>query len=88
LTYTEGEEKKVKRIFAIAGGSGITPIYQVIREIISMGDDLELIMLFGNKKEEDIVLRKELEALRPRLNLHYILDEPPQEWKGHSGYIT
>jgi NAD(P)H-flavin reductase len=48
-----------KRIFFIAGGSGITPIFQTILEIAHLQDDkTELILLFGNKTEEDIVLRK------------------------------
>lgn len=48
-----------KRIFFIAGGSGITPCYQIINEIINMKDeDVELILLFANKEEEDILLRK------------------------------
>jgi ferredoxin-NADP reductase len=29
--YTEGKKQIFKRIFFIAGGSGITPCYQVIR---------------------------------------------------------
>lgn len=45
----------------MAGGSGITPCYQVIREISKMkNEDIELILLFANKTEQDILLRKEL----------------------------
>lgn len=33
-----GKEMKKKRIFFIAGGSGITPCYQTIREIAKMPD--------------------------------------------------
>jgi NAD(P)H-flavin reductase len=41
---------KAKRIFFIAGGSGITPCYQIIKEIVNMKDeDIELILLFANK---------------------------------------
>jgi NAD(P)H-flavin reductase len=46
-------------MFFIAGGSGITPCYQIIKEIINMKDEnVELILLFANKEERDIVLRK------------------------------
>lgn len=47
-----------------------------------------MILLFANKTEADIVLKEELEKLRPRITLHYILDRPPSDWKGFSGYIT
>ena len=43
----------------IAGGSGITPVFQTLMEIANMPDEkIELIFLFANKTEEDIVLRK------------------------------
>lgn len=78
-----------KRIIFIAGGSGITPCYQTIREICNMpGEDIELILLFANKTEEDIVLRKELEELQPRLKIYYILDVGAADWKGFTGYVT
>ena len=73
----------------IAGGSGITPVYQTLMEIANMPDEkIELIFLFANKTEEDIVLRKELEDKSDRIKLHYILDNPPEGWKGFKGYVT
>lgn len=51
-------------------------------------ENIELILLFANKTEADIVLRKELEAMQPRLKLHYLLDKAPEEWKGHTGYVN
>ena len=55
----DGVQHKSKRILFVAGGSGITPCYQTIQEIVSMKDEtIELILLFANKTEEDIVLRK------------------------------
>lgn len=54
-----GKEMVKKRIFFIAGGSGITPCFQTIREIASMPkESIELVLLFANKTEGDIVLRK------------------------------
>ena len=44
--------------------------------------------MFANKTEEDIILRKELEAKSDRIKLHYILDNPPEGFKGYKGYIT
>ena len=47
----KGEPHKVKRVFFIAGGSGITPIFQVLMELARMKEPLELILLFANKTE-------------------------------------
>jgi len=47
-------------------------------------------VLFANKSEQDILMKKELEdaAKDPRVQIHYILDSAPPEWKGFTGYIT
>ena len=58
-------------------------------EIANMpGETIELIFLFANKREEDIVLRKELEAKGDRIKLHYILDDPSESWTGLKGYAS
>lgn len=78
----------------IAGGSGITPMVQVIKEILRNADDMTQIrLLFANLSEDDIILRNELDALAfmypDRLQIAYCLDNPPNEnWSGYSGYIT
>ena len=40
-------------------------------------EDIEMVLLSAHKKEEDIVLRKELEEMEPRVKVHFILDSPP-----------
>lgn len=45
-------------------------------------------MLFANKSEEDIVLRKEMEEWQPRVKVHFILDNPPENWNGFKGFAT
>lgn len=57
-------ESEVKRINMIAGGTGLTPMYQVMKAILSDPADLtELRLLYANQTEADILLRPELEAL-------------------------
>lgn len=73
----------------MAGGSGITPIFQTMMEIAAMKDEkIELVLLFANKTEEDIVLRKEIESTGGRIKIHYILDVANEDWKHYKGYIT
>lgn len=56
---------------------------------MSMKDEnVELILLFANKEEKDIVLRKELEGLQPRAKVHFILDKGDENWTGLRGFAT
>ena len=53
--------KKFKNLGLIAAGSGLTPILQIIRAVDQYKLDINISLLFCNKTEDDILLRKELE---------------------------
>ncbi|GAB5418368.1 MAG: phenylacetate-CoA oxygenase/reductase subunit PaaK [Crocinitomicaceae bacterium] len=50
-----------KNIVAIAAGSGITPIMSISKQIEEEGGNVRL--YFGNRTEQDIIFRSEIEAL-------------------------
>ena len=86
--------QSVKKMALIAGGTGITPMLQIIRAVLKDPEDkTQMWLIFANQTEADILLRKELEecAKDERFNLWYTLDRPPQEagkWKYSSGFIS
>lgn len=79
-----------KKIGMIAGGTGITPMLQIISAVLkNPNDHTELHLIFANQSEEDILLRKELEAIQSdRFKLHYTVDRPPANWKYSTGFIN
>ena len=84
-----------KNIGMIAGGTGITPMLQVIRKILSNKEDITRIhLIFANSREDDILLKSELNELAllhsNRFNLSYIVSEvaPDSSWSGHRGLVT
>ena len=86
----EPKKYKMKKIGMVAGGTGITPMLQVIRAILKdPNDKTEIWLIFANQTEEDILLRQELESIpKERFHLHYTLDRPPSVWKYSSGFIN
>lgn len=82
------------KIGMIAGGTGITPMFQVAMAFLKdPNNTTEFSLLFANVTEEDILLREELDDLAKRFpkrfKVYYVLDKPPQSgWKGGSGFIT
>lgn len=91
-----GKEQKSynkKRFGFIAGGSGITPCMQVVRDMLKRSNDgTKIWLLYANVTEGDILLRQELESLavqhKDRFSLHYTLDKAPKDWKGSEGWIV
>ena len=84
------KEYKMNKIGMVAGGTGITPMLQVLRAILKdPSDATEVWLIFANQTEEDILLRQELERISSKkFHLHYTLDRPPKGWKYSSGFIT
>ena len=92
--------RKIRRLGLIAGGSGITPMYQILNEILKEQSslppgervDIQIWLLFANQSEEDILLREQLEHLAAtnadRFHLWYTVDRDPPEWKYSKGFIN
>uniref|UniRef100_A0A8C0QDL3 NADH-cytochrome b5 reductase 2 n=1 Tax=Canis lupus familiaris TaxID=9615 RepID=A0A8C0QDL3_CANLF len=90
---SEPEKKLVSHLGMIAGGTGITPMLQLIRHITKNPNDrTRMSLIFANQTEEDILVRRELEEVArthpDQFDLWYTLDRPPVGWKYSSGYIT
>jgi cytochrome-b5 reductase len=87
------EANKHKHIALIAGGTGITPMWQLARAIFKNPEDkTKVTLVFGNVTKEDILLKKEFEELEnqypDQFRAFYVLDNPPEDWKQGKGFIT
>ncbi|KAK7892043.1 hypothetical protein WMY93_024006 [Mugilogobius chulae] len=90
---SEPKLKTFKHVAMIAGGTGITPMLQLVRKITSdSSDNTKCSLIFANQTEKDILLRKELEEVKKnhsdQFSLWYTLDKPPQDWSYSSGFVT
>jgi cytochrome-b5 reductase len=92
--------RHVRHLGLIAGGTGITPMYQILNEILKEQTsivpggrvDIKIWLLFANQTEEDILLREELEQLAAsnsdRFKLWYTVDREGEDWKYSKGFIN
>ncbi|KAK3387850.1 hypothetical protein B0H63DRAFT_542317, partial [Podospora didyma] len=83
------------RIGMLAGGTGITPMFQLIRAICEdPRDTTQVSLVYANRSPADMLLREELEGLARRhpknLQLWYMIDRKPEEgeWEYGVGYVT
>jgi ferredoxin-NADP reductase len=84
----EGEHEKIG---LLAGGIGITPFKSICQYCTDMRLDTKVTLLYGNRTEDDIAFRKQLEALQRQnknLKVVFILNEAGSGWKGATGLIT
>ncbi|CAI0442308.1 unnamed protein product [Linum tenue] len=91
FVYKPGQ---VRAFGMIAGGSGITPMFQVTRAILeNPKDKTNLSLIYANTTFQDILLKEELDGFArkfpSRFNVYYVLSQPPAEgWNGGVGRIT
>jgi ferredoxin-NADP reductase len=84
----EGEHEKIG---LLGGGIGITPFIGICKYCTDMRLDTKITLLYGNRTENDIVFRKELEMLQRQnknLKVVFTLNEADSGWKGATGFIT
>ncbi|KAL2153099.1 hypothetical protein VTH82DRAFT_4254 [Thermothelomyces myriococcoides] len=87
-----GRERNVARFVMVCGGSGVTPIFAVLRAVARGGkqpDQTECLVLDGNREEGDILLRGEMDELaresRGRCRIVHTLSRPGDGWTGLKG---
>jgi ferredoxin-NADP reductase len=84
----EGEHEKIG---LLGGGIGITPFMSICRYCTDKRLNTKITLLYGNRSENDIVFRKEFEAMQKQnanLKVVFILSEATSGWKGATGFIN
>jgi cytochrome-b5 reductase len=78
----------------VAGGAGITPMFQIARTILDNTEDkTQLSLIYANKTESDILMKKELDALvsqyPQRFATTYVVsDNKKNDRSLEKGYVT
>ncbi|KAL8811377.1 MAG: hypothetical protein Q9200_001840 [Gallowayella weberi] len=93
LCTISGVEKRVRKFVMICAGSGVTPIFQVFRAVMSdKSDQTTCTVLNGNRLVEDILCKEDLDALargnEDRAKVLYTLTKAPEGWEGLRGRIN
>ncbi|KAA8516284.1 hypothetical protein F0562_016577 [Nyssa sinensis] len=74
---------QVRAFGMLAGGSGITPMFQVARATLeNLKDTTKVHLIYANVSFEDILLKEELDGLATnypdRFKVYYVLNQPPE----------
>lgn len=83
----------VDYLIFLVGGVGIAPVMSMVRCLIDRGSKKDIVILYGNKTEKDIIYREELKAIslaHPHIHIVHVLSEEPEHsnWKGERGFLT
>lgn len=86
LFTTTYDPAAMRNIVFFGGGSGITPLYSLIRSVLLKEPNSTLSLVYGNRSEEYIIFKDELHELAStyadRFNLIHILEEGEADYVG------
>jgi ferredoxin-NADP reductase len=76
-------EENLEKIGMLSGGIGIAPLKSICKYCTDKELPVDIVLLFGNHKEEDILFQDEFLAMQkanPNLRLEYTVLEPSESW--------
>lgn len=79
-----------RELVFIVGGVGITPVMSMLRTFRDRLERRRIWMIYANVSQETTLFLEELLALERSLELSLvlILERPPPDWTGETGYLT
>lgn len=84
--YTQLDPEQRKDYFLFGAGSGITPLMSILKTVLEKEPSSNVYLLYGNRDEENIIFRDELDRLSQRydgqLVVEHTLSQPRREKPG------
>lgn len=77
--------------FLYAAGSGITPVYSILKTVLSASPKHHVTLVFCNRNEQSIIYKTEIEQWEkkfgPRLQILHTLTQASAAWTGNKGRV-
>ena len=91
--HWKGTTRTISKFVMVSAGSGITPIFNILQEVIlDEADPTSCNIFYGNRTEHDILLEQELSDLsnlRPdRCQIIHTISQPSALWTGRRGRLS
>jgi len=90
--YTALDPAHEKHYYLFGGGSGITPMFSIIKAVIEKEPKSKLTLFYGNRNEESIIFRRQLDSiaiqLPDQLKIVHVLSETAPGWTGYQGLMN
>jgi len=95
----ESDTEGVKSVFFWGVGSGITPLYSMIKQLLIQHQEINVYLIYGNKSFSSVIFKNQLEKLKETYSERFkiynfyskeeFFNEDSHNYKGriHSGFI-
>jgi len=82
------EDDKNKEIWLIGGGTGVAPLYSMLKEHLAHHKTKKFVLIFSVKEKKDLFLHDEFQQLaKKHANFTYIHTLTREKWNGATGRV-
>ncbi|MEM8894923.1 MAG: ferredoxin--NADP reductase [Bacteroidota bacterium] len=89
---TDYKSDRKRHLVLFAGGSGITPLMAITKSVLFEEPQSIVSLVYANESESEIIFAESLKELKDqysdRLIVVHVLNNPPENWDGHSGWMS
>ncbi|MHA4737377.1 ferredoxin--NADP reductase [Dyadobacter sp. MSC1_007] len=90
--FPKQADDQTRQVVFIGAGSGITPLFSILKSILMVEPESEVFLIYGSRKESTIIFKDKLEALQmkygSRLTVIHTLSQPEEDWRGETGRLN
>ncbi len=91
--FTLAEEESIPgEVVLIGGGSGIVPLFSLLKEVLTASPHTRVLLLLANRSEQDIIFYSQLREWEKnyphRLRIVYMLSQASESWEGLRGRLN
>jgi ring-1,2-phenylacetyl-CoA epoxidase subunit PaaE len=90
--FPKQADDQTRQVVFIGAGSGITPLFSILKSILMVEQESEVVLLYGSRNEESIIFKDKLDALqakyKERLRVVHTLSQPSETWAGDTGRLN
>ncbi len=90
--FPKQADDQTRQVVFIGAGSGITPLFSILKSILMVEPESEVFLLYGSRNEESIIFREKINALqakyKERFKVVHTLSQPSENWSGEMGRLN
>ena len=79
------------KVLFVSGGSGITPMLSMLRYLIDLSIEVDIVYLHNAQTSSDLIAKDELEFYeqhQENFRRHFVCDNADQDWLGETGFLN
>jgi ring-1,2-phenylacetyl-CoA epoxidase subunit PaaE len=92
MFFPKQDDDQTRQVVFIGAGSGITPLYSILKSILMVEPESEVILIYGSRDEDHIIFKDKLQRLqekyKARFKVVHSLTQPSGNWTGTTGRLT